>query len=188
MKKTLFFDTETTGLDSKKNSIIQFAGIMEYDGKEVDRINIKFQPFEEAEISQEALDKTGTTLEDILGYISHVEGFQKIQLFLDKHCNKFDRNDKIYPAGYNSKFDTEFLSEMFKYNGERFGIGSYFNWRTIDPLPLLYLMDWTGKISLENYKLETVCKHFKITLTDAHDAMSDIEATRDLIKKLLKNV
>lgn len=184
--KTLFFDTETTGMDPIKNSIMQFAGIIEYDGDEVDRIDIKFQPFETAEIEPDALKKTGTTYEDLLAYIPHNEGFLAIQQFLDRHINKFDKFDKVYPAGYNVRFDLEFLNSMFKYNGEKWGIGSYFFWKMVDPLPILHAMDWKGKISLENYKLSTVCEHFKIPLDNAHDGMSDIEATRLLIKKLIK--
>ena len=183
--KTLYFDTETTGMDPIKNSIIQFAAIMEYNDKEVDRIDVKFQPFEEAEIEQAALDKTGVTFEDFLRYMPHNEGFLKVKQFLDKHINKFDKTDKAYPCGFNVRFDMEMLSAFFKYNGEKYGIGSYFYWKMIDPLPLLFIMDWKGKISLENYKLQTVCEAFKIPLENAHDGMADIEATRAIVKKLL---
>ena len=185
-KKTLYFDTETTGVDPIKNSIFQFAAIVEFDDVVVDRIDIRFQPFAEAEIEDEALKKTGITLEDLESYQPYTEGFLQIQKFFDKHVDKYNKLDKFYPAGYNIAFDLDFLNATFKRNGQKWGIGSYFNWKKVDPFPLLHAMDWVGRISLENYKLETVCKHFKIPLENAHDGMADIEATRSLIKKLIK--
>lgn len=45
MSKIIYLDTETTGLDKEKNDVIQVAGIIEIDGKEVERFNIFCQPF-----------------------------------------------------------------------------------------------------------------------------------------------
>jgi len=50
---------------------------------------------------------------------------------------------------------------------------------------MLWQMDCDGEIELENYKLETVCAHFGITLY-AHNAISDIKATRELYYLLKK--
>lgn len=183
--KTLYFDLETTGLDPIKNSVIQFAAIAEYDDKIVDEINVHFQPFDEAEIEEGALEKTGMTIDDLANRMSHEDGFLSVKGFLDKHIDKYDKKDKFYAAGFNVRFDLEFLASFFKYNGEKYGIGSYFNWRQIDPLSLLHIMDWKGKINLPNYKLETVCEHFNIEIENAHDAYEDIAATRKIIKKLL---
>lgn len=185
MKKTLYFDVETTGLDEKKNSIIQFAGIVEYGDEVVDSINIKFQPFDEAEIDLKSLEMCGFKPEELLEWMPHEEGFSKVKQFFDKHIDSFDKTDKFYPAGYNVDFDLKFLQEFFRYNKEKYGIGSYFNWRRIDPIYLVSIMEWKGKLKLENMKLATVCNLFKIPLKEAHDALADIEATRKLIKKLL---
>jgi exonuclease I len=45
-------------------------------------------------------------------------------------------------------------------------------------------MDYKGEITLQNYKLETVAGHFGIELK-AHDALSDVKATREIIRKVL---
>ena len=186
MKKTLYFDLETTGVDSKLHSIIQFAAIVEYDDEIVDKVNISFQPFDDAEIEADALAKQNLTIEDILEYQDHHAGFLAVKGFLDKHINKFDKTDKFYPAGYNVRFDLDFLQAFFKFNGEKYGIGSYFNWKIIDAYPMMHIMDWVGKIELENYKLVTVCEKFRIPIKNAHNALDDIEATRTLIRKLFK--
>ena len=185
MKKTLYFDTETTGVDNKKCSMVQFAAIVEYESEVVDTFDVKFQPFDDAIITDEAMSKTGFTVDDLCDFMPHYDGFQKVKAFMDKHINRFDKTDKFYAAGYNVKFDLDFLQEFFKFNGDKYGIGSYFNWKVVDAYPLMHMMDWSGKLDLENYKLKTVCEKFKIPLENEHDALSDIEATRKLIKKLL---
>jgi DNA polymerase III epsilon subunit-like protein len=46
---------------------------------------------------------------------------------------------------------------------------------------MTYVADYItmSGVRLKNYRLETMCKHFGIELK-AHDAMSDIEATKQL--------
>jgi len=46
------------------------------------------------------------------------------------------------------------------------------------------LWDFQGQLSLPNYKLQTVCEHFGVQI-DAHDALSDIKATRELLQMIL---
>ena len=183
-KKTLWFDLETTGTDSRFHGIIQFAGIIEIDGVLVDELNIMMQPHPGAVIDAEAMSVHGITANDITGFIPHDEGYRQILAFFDKHVSKFDRDDKMYPAGFNVRFDVEFLQVMFK-RFQTYGIGSYLNWRTVDPLTFLYFLDYTGWISLPNYKLSTVCEHFGIQLDKAHDALHDVKATRDLTIQLI---
>ena len=186
MIKTLYLDTETTGLSPEKNSIFQIATIMEFDGLEVGRADIKFQPYENAEIEESALDKCRISVDDLLSYQEHSAGFVEFKKFLDTYVDKYNSNDKVYFAGYETKFDLDFLSNFFKINGDEYGLGPYLNWRRIDPLPFLHTLEWKGKIKLQNYKLSTVCQYYNIELNDAHNAMADIEATRSLIKKLFR--
>jgi len=184
-KKILWFDTETTGLDPKKHSIIQFAAIIEEGGQVKDEINIKFAPIKGTEIDKCALELTGTTREELDARPSAVDAYYQILRFLNTYCNQFDWKDKYYPAGYNVQFDLEFLQALFmKCGGSRYGIGLFINWRRLDPLPVLYLMDYSNKISLPNYKLGTVCEHFGIEI-NAHDALSDVRATREVMQRLV---
>ena len=46
-------------------------------------------------------------------------------------------------------------------------------------------LEYKKLIILESHKLVDVCKYFDIKI-DAHDALSDIKATRELIYKLMK--
>jgi DNA polymerase-3 subunit epsilon len=183
MKKILWFDTETTGLDPVKNDIIQLAGIVEIDGKEVGTFDYKCQPFDYTTIQQDALDTHGMTLEQIKTFEVPGQIQYNFTKMLAQYCDKFDKTDKFYPGGYNCKFDIDFLAQWFKKCGDSY-LGSWINWRALDPLPLLYLADYRGEISLPDYKLATTTKHYGVDLFSAHDALSDVRATRTLWHKL----
>ena len=184
MSKILYFDSETTGIDPVKNDIIQLSGAVEIDGDVKEVFDIKMQPHSFENISNEALEVHGMTIEDIKKFQPAKEGYYKFISILQKYVSKFDRSDKFYPAGYNAGFDINFVAEKFKKCGDKY-LGSWWNWNAIDPLPILRWMDMKGKISLVNYKLETVCKHFGIEIK-AHDALSDIQATIKVIKAVEK--
>ncbi len=185
-KKTLWFDLETTGTDAAKHGIIQFAALVDVDGETVAQENIFMAPHDGAVIEDAALQVSGITRDAIAGFLSHDAAYQRIKSLLDRYCDKYDPQDKFYPAGYNVRFDLDFLQAMFK-RVDRYGLGSYLNWRSIDPLPLLHMMDFSGRLSLPDYKLPTVSRHFGIDI-DAHDALSDIRATRELSQRLMSEV
>jgi len=103
---------------------------------------------------------------------------------LEKYVDKYDKKDKFYSAGYNVRFDLDFLQSFFMKRGNKFGTGSYQNWRAIDVMQIVHYMDYRNKINLENYKLATICNHFGIDIK-AHDSMQDIRATRLLLNKTL---
>ena len=179
-KKVFWFDVETTGLNPIKQDIIQLAFLIEIDGKVIESQNLLMQPFDYTTVDQEALEIHDRSIEEIRTYSTPNEAYLKLIAILEKYVDRYDRADKFHHAGYNSRFDMDFLRQFFIKNGDSF-FGSWFNHKAIDPLSLLHLIDGIGNISLDNYRLETVCKHFDIPL-DAHDALSDINATRNLTK------
>ena len=204
MKKILWLDTETTGLDATKHGIIQLAMLMDIDGKLVDEISLDIQPFENDmmsigfdDISNMPLDfiwfeskqdysdaktPTGITFANIAEFMSPDEAYAEIIIFLNKHIAKFDKTDKAYIGGYNVNFDRDFISAFFKKIGDKY-LGSFLNWKCLDPMYNLWEMDYKGETSFENYKLATVAETYGIPL-EAHNAMSDIKATRELWYKL----
>lgn len=182
LRKVLYFDVETTGLDAKLNDIIQLSGIIEIDGEIKETFNLKMQPFDWTTISSEALNVTGTTDEMLKSYGTPQKAFSDFIGLLSTYVDRYDKTDKMYAAGYNVQFDIGFLREFFLKNGDVY-FGSWFSGRVIDPLYLCSYFDLMGKFSLPNYKLATVCDHLGIEI-QAHDALSDIQATRNLVYKL----
>ena len=180
--KILWFDTETTGLDPKKNDPVQIAGIIEIDGNIVEEFQVFSQPIKWENISEAALKVNGLDRDKLKKFASPKEAMNDLTETFGDFISKFDKGDKFYPAGYNVRFDLDFLSSWFRKQGDRY-FGSWVNWRYIDPLPFIYLQDYKGDLNLPDYKLGTVAKHFGIEL-DAHDALSDIRATREICIQL----
>lgn len=183
-KKVLYIDVETTGTDPAKHGIIQIGAIIETAGIVAEELDLKCAAHEGAEIDNEALRITGTDRAELQKRMSSFEAFLLFREFLNRHIEPYDRADKCYPAGYNVHFDLDFVQNWFRFHGDKYGIGSYVNWRRLDPLPILFMKDFTGSLHLPDYRLETVCRHFGIAI-EAHDALSDIRATRKLLAELL---
>ena len=182
--KVLSIDVETTGTDPGRHGIIQIGAIMEISGLVAGELDLKCAPHDGAAVDNEALLVTGTDREELAERMSSRDALGAFREFLGQYVEPYDRNDKCYPAGYNVHFDLDFVQRWFHLHGDRYGLGSYVNWKRLDPLPLLFMKDFTGALRLSDYKLETVCRHFDIDI-QAHDALSDIQATRQLLSRLL---
>jgi len=186
MAKILYFDVETTGLDPKKQDIIQIAYLIEIDGEIKEEGNYELQPLDYSTIQDKALEISHRTIEDLKTYAQPKEIYRKLVRTFDKYVDKFNKKDKFIPCGYNVNFDLQFLREFwFKNNNKYFG--AYFDYHVYDPITTLYLMSHKGLINVPDYHLETICKYFEIPLK-AHDVLSDIKATREVIKKVLERI
>lgn len=183
MKKILWVDVESTGLDSKLNDIIQLAMMIEIDGEIKEKHNFFMQPFNYNNISMEALKVNGRTIEELQTFPTPHEQYKKVLFIFSKYINKFDKFDKFSPGGYNVQFDRNFLNEFFIKNGDKY-FGSYVDYHCIDIFTVLGLLEYKKLLQIKDYHLETSCKFFDIPIK-AHDAMSDIEATRELTLKIL---
>lgn len=184
MSKVLYLDTETTGLDPVKNDIIQLALIVEIGGAIIGEYNFKCQPFSYDNIETEALLVHGMKMSDIEGFPAPEEMFLSLEKILNSYINKYDKADKFLPAGYNTVFDLNFLSQFYKKArpDDNYGIGSFVKWQPFDLLAHLRNKAFVKGSDLANFKLETVAKAHNITF-DAHDALADIRVTRELVKE-----
>jgi len=184
--KILFFDTETTGLDPIKNDILTIGGIIEIDGEVKEEFYLEIQPFSYENISQYALDVNGLKIEDIKKYMTPEEGYRKLKSIFSKYINKYDKKDKFICVGHNVKFDIDFLTNLFLKNGDKY-LGSFIDYHFLDTMVILNIMMYQKAIQLENCKLVTASEFFGIKL-DAHNAMNDIRATKELFEILNKKM
>lgn len=183
--KKLFYDLETTGLKPHKHSIHQIAGILEIDGKVVDRFDIRTKPHPQAEISPEALKTCNITSEDLMLYPDMGDAYSELIAFLSKHIDRFNVDDKAFLIGYNNRsFDDNFLYAWFNQLGDQY-LGSWFNFG-IDTLTLArqYFMNRKGP---HNFKLETVADYmgFPVVSDKAHNAAYDVEMTKHIYDSIL---
>lgn len=191
--KILYFDTETTGTDPAKHEITQFAAIIEIDGVVKEELNFRCQPTRWDVIEPEALRTTGVTIEQLKTYDLPGVMHGKIVAVLNKYIPKYTKMpDKFYPAGHNVQFDLQFFDTFIRQHGNpemaKWGSLNWQNYRALDTRVLANYLIFEGKLNhkygpLPDLKLATLCEHFSIPL-EAHDAMSDIRATRLLTKAL----
>lgn len=191
--KAFYFDTETGGLDPVKSPILQFTGIVEVNGTEIDRINQYILPHKWSDVAIEALNvnKIDKIYEESPEkFITETEFYHNLIKFLDRFINKYDTKDKLYLVGYNSHhFDAQFLRALFLRNGNNF-YGSYFWNPSVDIMLLAMAACYGQRHLLGDFKLMTVAKSLGIELEEEklHDAEYDVEITRELHKILNKGL
>lgn len=192
MHKILWFDTETTGLDAEEHDVIQIAGKVFINSKMVEEFNLRCQPHSYENISEKALEVNGLTVEELKTYPPPEETFKEFQAIMDRHVNSRNKADKFVPAGQNVRFDMDMMQGWWKKCGSPFWFAYIF------PAPLCTMtmavmleLKEGKKIFIPNYKLETMCKCLGIKLDNAHDALADIDATRQVANviwtRLMKN-
>lgn len=191
MKKVLYFDVETTGTNAFKHDIVQLSGLIEVDDKVVHEFNINMQPLDYSTIEPKALEVTGLTIEKLKTYQTNQQAYNEFELVIagaghSWAIDRYNKNDKFTPAGYNVGFDLQFLEQFFRKSpaGDGWGSGWMQNWKAVDGLAIVRYLEYLGKIPvMPDHKLGTMCEYFKIPI-QAHDALSDIRATRELLMKL----
>ena len=155
----LFIDTETSGLDPKKHSVLSLSYII-YNVED-DKIltqgtylikHDNFVATPEAlainKLDMSSIVKTG---------ISETIMADELNRIINLH-------DCQFVSGYNVQFDVEFLKDIITLPR-----------RVVDIYSLVVLVE--GK----SYKLEQICKLYNIQHTP-HDSASDISATLELYR------
>ena len=179
----LYIDTETTGLDTATCSIWQLSGYISDTATGVsDSFDYKMRPYRNEIISKEAAAKTGATQEELDGYPSQSEVFSNFTALLSKYVELEDWNQRVIPVGYNISFDLDFLRSWFAFNNSAtlFSRNIYFPGIDVMYLAAYCLLGERSK--MRNFQLSTVYE--KLTgksLENAHNAMADIDATKELL-------
>jgi len=177
--KVAWIDTETTGLDPEKNGLIQVALIIEIDYNPVARTDFRMNPIGKA-FDPQAMAIHGLSEEQIAAYPTSASIKTKIEKFFSQFVNKYDKQDKLIPAGYNVDFDLDFLQRLWEDTGDKY-IFSWFAHAPIDIYRAHRLLEWAGIAEApSDRKLETMAKMYGIETPNSHDAAADIETTRQI--------
>lgn len=164
-------DSETTGLDSVRNDIIQFACIPVIAGQRMSSFNQHCQP-----INWNNIDDAALKINNISR--SSLPSFQKPEIMVDnliRYLRAF--NVKFTIAGFNVGFDKDFLASLFKKVNREHEYIELFTQDIRDTFKRAKKLK--AQLPTQNLKLQTLCNHFKIDI-NAHDALSDISATIEL--------
>lgn len=188
-RKVFNFDLETTGLDAKVHGIMQIAGVIAINGEVKQRFDFRVKPFPHHKYSERALEITGVSKEQIATFKEPQLVYKVFLSMLSKFVDQYNPKDKFTIMGYNVTFDIGFMREYFILNDDKY-YGSWFSsFDMIDVHKLFTGLRGTGLYpeleALENMKLETMANYFQIPI-EAHDALSDIDATQELYNAFIK--
>ena len=180
----IFFDVETTGLNVKKHSIHQVAGLIEVDGKVVEKFDIKTRPHPKAELDPTALNICKKTGAELLAYQDMKTAHKELTTLLGNRINKFDRKDKAFLIGYNiSYFDCTFLRAWFEQNNDNY-YDSWFWKSEIDVMSLAAQYLILRRPDMPSFKLKRVAKELGLEVEEdsLHDAFYDVKLTRQIYR------
>lgn len=186
----IVFDCETGGLDESKNPITQYAAVV-LDGstlKEIDRWETYVKPYNDLEISKEALEKTMVNISDVNSGLSLKEFIAVAKEFWKQHQvrTKYKDMGRLVPVGHNITFDIRFINKAMELDGSKENMFETHYENFIDTFALAK-MTW-GIKGDEKLRLGVCSERAGIDLTDAHGAMNDVEATADLFRYYVKNL
>jgi DNA polymerase III epsilon subunit-like protein len=174
----IFIDLETGGLEPTRHSILQVAAVItDLDLKIRGHFMSYIRPHPDLEINDEALAINQLCREEL--EFAPIESRVALALKHFAHTNHFTGSSARF-AGYNCKFDLEFLDGM---------------WKRHELLPAPYAVPWLdiyavtktkfgSDSGLPNFRLTTVATHLGISPHGAHDAHADLIMTIEVAKRL----
>lgn len=160
------FDIETTGFSPDENNIIEIGAVKISNGEIVDRFSTFVNPKEPIPYRIEKLTSINDSMVMDAPFIN--DALTQFRNFSE---------GAIYVA-HNAEFDMSFI----KAKEEAAGI--YREYSYVDTLKLSRLM--VPEIS--KFKLDNLCKFFKVSLENHHRAVDDAGATAEIYIKLMERV
>lgn len=181
--KILWLDVETTGLDRRRNGIIQIAGLVDIDGTIAERFDFQMNP--EAEFDPASQPIHGISEERIAQYPPKEETLNRFKELLLRYVDVDDPATRFRPGGYNVRFDLGFLEQWLSDMGEP-GLGLFFTRDRVDPSFMMKaFQEYRGKGLMPSWSLRAVAAQMGLVFGDRHDAREDIEITREIHCRLL---
>ena len=186
--KILWCDVETTGIETTDSGAFEIAMIYRNGNKTAER-DFYLNPIKGNIIYHEESGKIHGFSEDKIKSFEPAETVMpKIVRFLTECLHDFSKqnpSEKMFFGGYNCSFDWKHVNAlMTSYTSSK--MADFFYTQLADVFIQAKKGRYKGKINTENLKLGTVCKSFNVSLENAHNALADIRATRDLAIQLQK--
>jgi DNA polymerase-3 subunit epsilon len=174
-KRMIFGDIETTGLDPLRNEILTGSFISSNGQEKLKEIDLKFRPRFPKKWSIEAEAVHKISLDEAMTFPRHEESMDELMGFINGHSSFVCHALPLF----GQHFDWAFIKVA------AFDMGYWYNLqksiredRVNSTITLA-----KKKITLPDYKLNTLCKHFGIEL-DHHNAKSDVNACFEIYRKL----
>lgn len=197
MQSIITIDCETGGLSPIKNPIcsVALSSFSLINGVEISKYETFVQPYGDLAYEDKAMEYTGITY-------SQLNSGLPIKEVVKELCNQFEianiaRTHTKKPAllGHNILFDIGFITKAFLHC--RVDISRYLDCKidgSGNQIPAhfdtmwLSRMKWGWDESMAKYNLNACCEKAGVVLTDAHNAMNDVIATKELFLYFMNNI
>ncbi|MCQ2595118.1 MAG: 3'-5' exonuclease [Treponemataceae bacterium] len=181
--KFLWIDTETTGLEPADSGIFELGAILVENGNVICERCFFLNPLSDViKYHEDSGAIHGYSENQIREFTPESEQVVNIADFF-REARNFNQPEKMIIAGYNVSFDIKHLKAMLGRYGYR--LEDYFSDVVADVFLQVKKAGMQKALPyLPNRKLETVATHLGVILKNAHDALADIKATREVAIKL----
>ena len=183
----VFFDLETGGTEPKHPDI-QLAAVAVENGVELDSLEVKIK-FDPALCEPKALEINHYSADDWKDAVSEESAIKRFAAF----CKEYSDVPKVSArtgngyrvaraGGHNvARFDFDRVMALAKRRSVFLPLDFY----TLDTFQAAIWYFTAHPPFPENLRLETLCKHFGIEISNAHEALSDVRASVALARKLV---
>lgn len=174
----LVVDVETGGLDPEKNGICSVT-LKKYDDEP--ELTIFFKPNRKLKYEDKALEINNISMEELEDKgVNEKTAVVTIQCFITEN---FD--EKPIPLGQNTKFDLDFLKELFKRNDE--DLKEIIDYKKLDTIVVAGALIMAGKIDCESVRLGDLHeKLFGEPIREQHTSRADVIATERIFKRMIE--
>lgn len=188
MKKLLFVDTETGGLNPKEHSLLTIGMCVYVDGNITDKLEIKLKQ-DTYHVTSSAMSVNNISLTELDTDIK--TAFNMIVMFIKRNFTS-----KVMLAGHNVNFDIGFLREFWEkglltipeYSRNQFLWYKIFDYHYVDTMQICQFLNDANIIKTENNKLESLIKYFNLNPSSRHTALEDAIMTSLSYFNMIKRV
>ena len=185
----MFLDVETTGLSIGKHGIIQMSGFIEATYHDPAEFNLFCRPQKGVELSDQILEWHGLSRAEVEAYPLPRDAYNQLRNLLREFVDPFNKRQKMHIVAYNAPFDTDFLRDFFKREGDKY-FGSFFWHPPIDVMTLAAFRFQRRREHFQDFKLATVAKQLglEVEKENLHDGLYDVRLTRDVYYALIEDM
>lgn len=171
-------DIETGGFSKTTNGIAEIALIItDKNNVEIDHFSAIIKRYKQENGDSMFYSSKAEDVHGISRLMQETEGIEpeKACRIIDQMIDKYNVDTFV---GHNVKFDADRLQVFF----DRFLEDNQINF----DVNICTLKLAKQRLTVESYSLGSLCEHFNILNDNAHRALSDVRATNEVLKNLMK--